>query len=98
MRASVAGRFWTKRTTRNCFRTCPDCCVTVAGECITMVEQAQNYRSYDPDIDGYDQEPGDHRVTRYRFGHSARADSHPDKSVPLFLSDYDGEPDPSEYF
>jgi TPR repeat protein len=68
-----------------------------------MVEQAQFYRPYDPDIDGYDEaryneEPADHRVTRYRFGQSARPDSHPDKSVPLFLSDYDGEPDPSEYF
>jgi TPR repeat protein len=68
-----------------------------------MVEQRQNYRSYDPDIDGYEEsryreEPTDHRVTSYRFGPPAHADSHPDKSVPLFLSDYDGEPDPSEYY
>jgi hypothetical protein len=62
-----------------------------------MVEQISHYRSYDPDIDADDEGPQDHRVTPYRFGHSARADAHPDNSVPLFLSDYDGEPDPSEY-
>jgi len=62
-----------------------------------MVEQIPHYRSYDPDIDGYDENIADHPVTPYRFGQSARTNSHPDDSVPLFLSDYDGEPDPSEY-
>jgi hypothetical protein len=67
-----------------------------------MVEQIRNYRSYDPDIDGYDEgryheQLADHRVTPYRFGQSTRPDRYPEKSVPLFLSDYDGEPDPSEY-
>jgi hypothetical protein len=62
-----------------------------------MVEQPRHYRSYDPDIDGYDDNVNDHRVPPYRFGHSARNDSNPEKSVPLFLSDYDGEPDPREY-
>jgi hypothetical protein len=62
-----------------------------------MAEQISNYRSYDPDIDAYDETTTDQRAARYRFGHSARTDSHPETSVPLFLSDYDGEPDPSEY-
>jgi hypothetical protein len=62
-----------------------------------MVEQPKHYRSYDPDIDGYDDNVNDHRVPPYRFGHSARTDSNPHNSVPLFLSDSDGEPDPREY-
>ena len=57
----------------------------------------EHYRSYDPDIDGYDENSSDHPVTPYRFGQSARRNSPPEESVPLFLSDYDGEPDPSEY-
>jgi hypothetical protein len=62
-----------------------------------MVEQI-HYRSYDPDIDAYDENVTDHRVLPYRFGQSARTGSGPENSVPLFLSDSDGEPDPSEYF
>jgi hypothetical protein len=61
-----------------------------------MVEQRTHYRSYDPDIDAYDDEVTDHRLPPYRFGHSARIDN-PENSVPLFLSDADGEPDPREY-
>jgi hypothetical protein len=61
-----------------------------------MVEHRTPYRPYDPDIDGYDDDVTDHRLPPYRFGHSARIDN-PENSVPLFLSDYDGEPDPSEY-
>jgi hypothetical protein len=61
-----------------------------------MVEHRTPYRPYDPDIDGYDDDVTDHRLPPYRFGHSARIDN-PESSVPLFLSDYDGEPDPSEY-
>jgi hypothetical protein len=61
-----------------------------------MVEHRTPYRPYDPDIDGYDDDVTDHRLPPYRFGHSARSDN-PENSVPLFLSDYDGEPDPSEY-
>ena len=61
-----------------------------------MVEQG-HYRSYDPDNDGYDENVTDHRVLSYRFGRTVRANSHPENSVPLFLSDADGEPDPSEY-
>jgi len=62
-----------------------------------MVEQTPHYRPYDPDVGGYDENLTDHPVTPYRFGHSARTDFHREDSVPLFLSDYDGEPDPSEY-
>jgi hypothetical protein len=63
----------------------------------TMVEQISHYRSYDPDFDPDDEDIRDHRVAPYRFGHSAQTDAHPENSVPLFLSDYDGEPDPGEY-
>ena len=59
-----------------------------------MAEQIPQYRSYDPDNDAYDETRS---VGRYRFGHSARTDSSPENSVPLFLSDYEGEPDPSEF-
>jgi hypothetical protein len=61
-----------------------------------MAERPTHYRSYDPDNDGYDDNVNDHRAPPYRFGHSARTDSNSEK-YPLFLSDYDGEPDPSEY-
>jgi hypothetical protein len=61
-----------------------------------MVNQTQRHRSYDPEIEPYDESLTDHRVAPYRFGQSAETD-YPEKSVPLFLSDYDGEPDPSEY-
>jgi TPR repeat protein len=57
-----------------------------------MVEQASHYRSYDPDIDGYDEGLAEHPIAPYRFGHSGRTEN-----VPLFLSDSDGEPHPSEY-
>ena len=61
-----------------------------------MVETPR-YRSYDPEVDGYDESVADHPVTPYRFGKSARTDSYQEDSVPLFLSDYDGEPDPGEF-
>jgi hypothetical protein len=62
-----------------------------------MVEQARHYRSYDPDIDPHDENTADQRAVPYRLRHLARTDSYPEDSVPLFLSDRDGEPDPSEY-
>jgi TPR repeat protein len=55
-----------------------------------MVEQGQ------PDVDPFDENTADHRVARYRLRQSARTD-YPEDSVSLFLSDCDGEPDPSEY-
>ena len=62
-----------------------------------MVEQASHYRSYDPDIEGYDEDLTENRIAPYRFGQSARTESNADEYVPLFLFDSDGEPDPSEY-
>jgi hypothetical protein len=56
-----------------------------------MVEHTK-YRSYDPDIETYDDETRDHPVGSYKFGRSAD-----DHSMPLFLSDPDGEPDPEEF-
>jgi hypothetical protein len=59
-----------------------------------MVEHTQ-YRSYDPDTetyDAYDDETTDYPVGSYKFGRSAK-----DHSVPLFLSDPDGDPDPEEF-
>jgi len=64
---------------------------------ITMADQTPRYRSYDYDVDTRDKSLSDRRVAPYAFGQSARTDSHPEEPVPLFLSDYDGEPDPSEY-
>jgi hypothetical protein len=61
-----------------------------------MVEQAPQYGSGHTDDDPFDENTADHRVARYRLRKSARTD-YPEDSVPLFLSDYEGEPDPSEY-
>jgi TPR repeat protein len=62
-----------------------------------MVEQASHNRSYDPDIEDYDENLSGHQIAPYRFGQSGRTDSNHDGYVPLFLSDGDGEPHPSEY-
>jgi hypothetical protein len=61
-----------------------------------MVEQGPQYRLGHTDVDPFDENTADHRVARHRLRKSARTD-YPEDSVPLFLSDYDGEPDPSEY-
>src|SRR5712671_659923 len=61
-----------------------------------MVDQTPRYRSYDPDIEPYDESPTDHRVPLYNSRQSART-VYPEDSVPLFLSDCDGEQDSSEY-
>ena len=62
-----------------------------------MVDQTPRYRSYDYDADIGDKTLIDRRVAPYKFGQSVRTDSNAADPVPLFLSDYDGEPDPSEY-
>jgi hypothetical protein len=62
-----------------------------------MADQTPRYRSYDYEVDTRDRSLIDRRVAPYKFGPSARTDSHAEEPVPLFLSDYDGEPDPSEY-
>ena len=57
-----------------------------------MVESSHN-RSYDdPDMETYDDETIHYPVGSYKFGRSAR-----DHSIPLFLSDPEGEPDPEEF-
>jgi hypothetical protein len=64
-----------------------------------MVNQPSHYRSYEPDDDiyNYDENVADQRIPPYRFGQLGRTNSGPDRSVPLFLSDSDGEPYPEEY-
>jgi hypothetical protein len=62
-----------------------------------MVDQAPLYRSDDPDIDAFDENTGDRRVLPYRLRQSGPADGYSHSSVPLFLSDSDGEPVPDEY-
>ena len=62
-----------------------------------MVEQAHQYRSGDPNVDAFDENTADHRVAPYKLRRSARTDLYLENSVPLFLSDCNGEPDPSEY-
>jgi hypothetical protein len=60
-----------------------------------MVDQTPRYRPYDLDVDIPDKTLTDRRVAPYRFEPSV--DSYPEDSVPAFLSDYDGEPDPGKY-
>jgi TPR repeat protein len=58
-----------------------------------MVDHAPRYPSYDPDSEPYEEEELTSRpAAPYQVGPSLR-----ERSVPLFLSDRDGEPDPSEY-
>jgi len=61
-----------------------------------MVEQSPYFRSYDPDLDPYSEDNADPRLAPYPFERSARNNFQPEPA-PLFLSDYDGEPDPSEF-
>lgn len=61
-----------------------------------MVEQGPYFRSYDPDIDPYSEDNSDPRLAPYPFERSTR-DNFQSEPAPLFLSDYDGEPDPSEF-
>src|SRR6201986_817087 len=64
-----------------------------------MVDQPSRYRSYEPDIDGLEEDitSNGHRPRPYAFGRSAQTEYQSGDSVPLFLSDPDGEPDPSEF-
>jgi TPR repeat protein len=55
------------------------------------------HHRYDRGIYWGDEDVADSGVAPYKFGQSARTDSHGEDPVPLFLSDYDGELDPSEY-
>jgi hypothetical protein len=57
--------------------------------------QDPNFNSYNEDL--YNEDVGTSHRRRYVFGRSAKDDFAGDESVPLFLSDPDGDPDPSEY-
>jgi outer membrane biosynthesis protein TonB len=59
-----------------------------------MTKQASQYRLGHPDVDPFDENTADRRMAPHRLP----ADAYPEEeSVPLFLSDYNREPDPSEY-
>jgi hypothetical protein len=64
-----------------------------------MVDQPKRYRSYEPDTDNleHDITGTSLRPRGYAFGRSAPAEYQSDDSVPLFLSDPEGEPDPAEF-
>ncbi len=64
-----------------------------------MVDQPARYRSYDPDSEGLEEDitSSGIRPRPYAFGRSAQTDYQSNNSVPLFLSDPDGEPDPAEF-
>ena len=62
-----------------------------------MVDQTPRFRPYDPDVDIHDKPLIDRRVAPYKFEQSVRTDLHTEDPVPVFLSDYGDEPDPSEY-
>jgi hypothetical protein len=62
-----------------------------------MVDQPTGYRSYEAD-DRLEQNIANSlRPRPYAFGRSASSEYQSDDSVPLFLSDPDGEPDPTEF-
>jgi hypothetical protein len=61
-----------------------------------MVEQAPFFRSYDLDNDRYSEDESDPRAAPYPFERSRRNNFQPEPA-PLFLSDFSGEPDPSEF-
>ena len=64
-----------------------------------MVENKSRFRSFAPDQDGYDEDFTDAnpQPAPYKFGRSARDEYAAEPSVPLFLSDPDGEPEPEEF-
>ncbi len=64
-----------------------------------MVERKSRYRSFAPEQDGYDEDFTDTnpQPAPYKFGRSARDEYPAEPSVPLFLSDPDGEPEPEEF-
>jgi TPR repeat protein len=76
---------------------------------IAMVDNKSRFRSFAPDLDGFDEEEDftDTSAQRptYRFGRSAQdnyQDNYRDSytaepSVPMFLSDPDSDPDPEEF-
>jgi hypothetical protein len=94
-RCQETGRLWNQNNKKN-FRQRPNRCVRVLGN-VNMVDHTPRYRPYDHDVDIHDKTLIDRRVAPYKFELSVRTDSYTEDPVPAFLSDYDGEPDPSEY-
>ena len=90
-----SGALWGGKINKKTDAWFPDCCVTVVGN-YTMVDQPTGYRSYEPD--SLEQNIANSlRPRAYAFGRSASTEYQSDDSVPLFLSDPDGEPDPAEF-
>jgi hypothetical protein len=61
-----------------------------------MVKQAPPYR-LGPEVDWFDEDTADRRTAAQNSRQSGQTDIYPGNSVPLFLSDDDGEIDPREY-
>src|SRR6202047_1764375 len=64
---------------------------------VEQTHQSHQYRLGYPDVDPFDENTADHRVANNALRVQARPGAYPDPSVPLFLSDPDGEPDPRAY-
>src|SRR5215831_13286432 len=62
-----------------------------------MVEHKKPFRSHDTESDEFIENLTNSRPAPYKFGRNAQNDYAPDRSVPLFLSDPDGEPDPEDF-
>ena len=60
------------------------------------MERTRHGQSHDPNSDAYGEDNNRSRIAPYAFGRSARTD-HARDSVPLFISDPNGDPDPEEY-
>jgi hypothetical protein len=61
------------------------------------VKHTPHFGSGNPDIDSFDENPTDYRAAPYQSRQSSQADIYPGNSVPPFVSDDDGELDPSEF-
>jgi hypothetical protein len=64
-----------------------------------MVEHKSRFRSFAPNLDGFDEDLTgiNPQPASYKFGRSSRDEYTAEPSVPLFLSDPDGEPEPEEF-
>src|SRR5260370_22745043 len=62
-----------------------------------MVKQTTYGRSHDSDFETFDEDITGNRVAPHKFGRSAKTDYPANEPVPLFLSEYDDEPDPREF-
>lgn len=60
------------------------------------MEQGFRFKPGEPDVDGFGENAVENRVAPYEFRRSGRTDAYSKDSVPLFLSDDNGEPDPGE--